>query len=257
MPLTSRYRWGTNYTSLNEKTILVQGAGFGWDAIAWATLRPKSVLAVDLMNYEPWWRDASDFAARELGVRVDFYQATLDKLTRIADRSIDVCSSMAVFEHVKNLAAVMRETHRILRDNGYVFAAYGPLWYCAGGDHVGARGNSDSPYNHLLLEKPEYEDYIRTHRLPSDDEYFDEYFKQDLFSHLTTADYLDIFARSGFVIEGIVLELSLDALKYLRRHPDMIGRLLQRHPQCGRDDFFIKSNIVRLRKSHRAAECPT
>lgn len=251
MPVRTRYRWGVNYTPLSDKVILVQGAGFGWDAIAWARLRPGKVLAVDLMNYGASWRDASDFAAREFGVSVGFYQTPLHELTQIADRSIDVCSSMAVFEHVKNLTNVMLETRRILKDDGYVFAAYGPLWYCAGGDHVGARGNGDTPYNHLLLEKSDYAHYIRAHRLATDDEYFDEYFKRDLFSHLRTAEYLDVFQRTGFMIDGLVLQLSLDGLRYLRRHPNVLGCLLKRHPYCVRDDFFIKSNIVRLRKNLR------
>src|SRR5262245_17880391 len=139
MPLEDRRIWATAGESLRGKTILIQGTGTGWDAVSWAALRPAGIIATDLYSFEESWTEIKGHCASCFGVGVDFRPADLVDHGFIPDASVDLCASDAVYEHCQNLAAVMRETHRVLKPDGRVYATYGPMWYCAGGDHF-ARG---------------------------------------------------------------------------------------------------------------------
>ncbi|HDH05749.1 MAG TPA: class I SAM-dependent methyltransferase [Nitrospirae bacterium] len=118
-PLATRRKWGSGFQSLAGKTILVQGVGNGWDVASWAEFRPDTIIGIDLFEF-PSWPEVREYAAKEYGVKVEFKASPLHKLNFIADRSVDICASDAVFEHIDDMPAVMRETFRILKDEGLV-----------------------------------------------------------------------------------------------------------------------------------------
>jgi len=71
----------------------------------------------------------------------------------------------------------------------------------------------------------------------------------DLFSKLTTTEYLAKFQEAGFSVDRLILEVSPDALVFKRQYPDRFAQLVQRWSgRCTPDDFLIKGNIVRLIK---------
>jgi SAM-dependent methyltransferase len=247
MPLCARQRWGYAYGQLRDKIILVQGTGNGWDAASWAQYRPRKIVAVDLFDF-PSWPQISEYAMARYSVPIEFYQAPLHDLDFLEDCSVDLCASDAVYEHVKNLPEVMKETHRALKPNGYVYASYGPLWYCAGGDHF-ARGGLANVYNHVLLDADEYMGFFEHNR--REQESFQSggrYVELNLFSKLRTEDYLHIFQEGGFHVDSLVFELSATALKFRREQADLFARLLARHPACTPDDFVINAHLIRLYK---------
>ena len=71
----------------------------------------------------------------------------------------------------------------------------------------------------------------------------------DLFSKLTTEEYLAKFLDAGFRVDSLILEVSADALAFKRQFPDKFAELGRRWSgRCTPDDFLIKGNIVRLIK---------
>jgi SAM-dependent methyltransferase len=248
-PLETRRRWATDYRPLRGKTILVQGTGTGWDVISWAELRPAKIIATDLFSFDDSWNEIRMYCRQCFGVDVHFYQAPLEDHSFLEDESIDLCASDAVYEHCKDLSRVILETKRILKANGYIYATYGPLWFCASGDHFD-RGGLENAYNHLVLDGNAYKEYINSYR--KDNEEFQSggrYIEIDLFSYLTTSEYLEIFRRAGFVLDDLILEVSSQALNFQGSFPERFNEMEQKYTdRCKRDDFLIKANFVRLKK---------
>jgi SAM-dependent methyltransferase len=155
-----------------------------------------------------------------------------------------------VLEHCRDLNSVLAESRRLLRPGGSFYAAYGPLWFGPGGDHFSGRDGLESIYNHLVLDEGDYGAYVKSHLQPREDfQSGGRYVELDLFSRLTTRGYLAAFEGAGFIRDGLVVELSPDALSYRRRFPERWQALMARlDGQCDTDDLIIKANFVRLLK---------
>jgi len=250
MPLEHRRRWGALGTPLSRATILVQGTGTGWDVISWAALRPREIIATDLFPFPDSWPEVADYCRQRFGVRVRFEAAPLEDHGFLADGSVDLAVSDAVLEHCVDLGAVMRETRRVLKPGGRVYASYGPLWYGPGGDHFSGRGGLQHIYDHVLLEPDAYRTYFASQRRETEDfQSGGRYVELDLFSKLTTREYLTTFEAAGFEREGLVYSIGPSALRFRARPSDLWERLLVRvHPRADRDDLLLKGHMVRLRK---------
>ncbi|MFT7579895.1 MAG: SAM-dependent methyltransferase [Myxococcota bacterium] len=249
-PLEHRRRWATQGLNLSGTTILVQGTGTGWDVVGWASLKPKKIIATDLFPFDDSWPEIAAYCRDTHGVEVEFRQAPLEAHAFLDDASVDLCVSDAVFEHCRDLPAVMAETMRVLRPGGLVYASYGPLWYAPGGDHFSGRSTLDDYYNHVLLEPAAYQRFFATHREPVEDfQSGGRYVELDLFSKLTTRDYLKIFRDAGFTRESLRLELSWYAVQFRERHGDKMGPLLARNSgKADKDDLLVTANFIRLRR---------
>ena len=116
-PIESRRRWALAGLDVRDSVILVQGTGSGWDVLTWARHRPKRIIATDLFASRPGAR-CLETLPRNGTSSVSFTK----RRSRITDswrmRSIDVCVSDAVFEHCRNLDAVLAETRRVLKAGG-------------------------------------------------------------------------------------------------------------------------------------------
>jgi len=122
---------------LRGKQILIAGCGTGRDIPSWLPYQPQKVIGIDYFGYDRAWSMVRDDAKSSYPeTRLAFLQGDLSHLPQIDDASIDVVGSDAVFEHVRELAPVVREFHRILKPGGLMYATFGPLWYTWGGDHV-------------------------------------------------------------------------------------------------------------------------
>lgn len=245
-----RRRWGARHVALRDATVLVQGTGTGWDAFAWAELKPRRVIATDLYAFDRSWAQIAAECRDRFGVAVEFRQAALEDHGFLAAGSVDLCASAAVLEHCRDLPSVLAESMRLLRPGGTLYAAYGPLWFAPGGDHFSGRDGLASVYNHLALDKNAYHAYVTANLQAREDfQSGGRYIELDLFSRLATRGYLAAFAEAGFVRDGLVVELSPDALAYRKRYPDRWRALLARlDGQCDEDDLIVKGNIVRLVK---------
>jgi len=242
-----RRDWASSGIDMASTTVLVQGTGTGWDLIRWAVLRPKAIVAVDCFEFESWGQIAT-YCRNEFGVTVDFIQGSLEHLPEFADESIDLVVSDAVYEHCTNLTAVMAETRRLLKTGGRVYAAYGPLWYCASGDHFSGRDCLESSYNHLVLGESEYADYVKRHT--HDHENIQDgvrYIHLNLFSRMTTEEYTAAFIAQGFSVDDLWLEISARAIAYRRAFPDKYRQILAK---CGISeiDGLIKTHLLRMHK---------
>jgi SAM-dependent methyltransferase len=246
-PLIARRKWASCFGSLHGKTLLIQGTGNGWDVASWAKLKPHRIIAIDLFAFNNW-QDIIQYVMLNYGVQVEFRVSSLDRLSFVDAQSIDLCASDEVFEHVSDLGAVMRETHRILKPGGLIYASYGPLWYSAGGDHF-ARGGIKNVFNHLLLDEPDYKRYFENHKQPAEDfQSGGRYVEIGLFSRLRTEEYLEIYQNSGFALDRLVFQISSHAVRFRKEYPECFATMMKRNPQCRGDDFMIKTHLVRLKK---------
>lgn len=251
-----RRRWGARHVTLADSTVLIQGAGTGWEAIAWAELKPRRLIATDLYEFADSWEQIAALCRDRLGVAVEFRQAALEDHDFLKSGTVDLCASAAVLEHCRDLDAVLAESSRLLRPGGSFYAAYGPLWYGPGGDHFSGRDGLASLYNHIALDDDVYRAYVKDHVQQHENfQSGGRYIELDLFSRLTTRGYLAAYQKAGFIRDGLVVELSPDALSWRKKFPARWDALLARlDGQCDEDDLLIKANIVRLRKPEKSVK---
>jgi SAM-dependent methyltransferase len=246
-PVEARRRWALARLDVKRATVLVQGTGSGWDVLTWARFRPKRIIATDVFAFESW-DEISRYCAARWNVPCEFRQATLENQSFLMDGSVDVCVSDAVFEHCKDLDGVLTESRRVLKPGGRLYAAYGPLWFCGGGDHYSGRGGLQNLYNHLVLPTAEYKTYVSDSR--QDSEPFQDgyrYITLDLFSKLTTGQYLEAFHNAGFRTDALILDLSSRALQCRKQFSPLFKRVVNATAgQCSLDDLIVKANMVRL-----------
>ena len=248
-PLETGHRWATGGRSVKGATILIQGCGTGWEVVGWAKRRPAKIVATDLFSFADSWSPIEQHCRDRYGVKVEFRQAPLEDHSFLPEGSIDVCSSYTVLEHCRDLAAVMRETRRVVKAGGFVYAGYGPLWYTAGGDHFG-RGGLSNVFNHIALSEVDYDRYFSEHQLENEDaQSGGRYVELDLFSRLTTRQYLEIFRSARFSVDALVLQIDPVSLRFARAYPDRFQGLIDQYraEDVIRDDLVIKANYVRLR----------
>lgn len=249
-PLVARRRWATDGKDLRGKSILVMGTGTGWDVASWAKFLPSRIVGVDLYEFNSW-PEVKAFCMVEYGVSVVMKKSSLTDMGFIEDESVDLVASDAVLEHVTDLPGLMREARRVLKPSGLFYAAYGPLWYCAGGDHFSGRGGAtDNAYNHLLMSPEQYAQYLVVNSHETEDFQCGlRYVELGLFSRLRTEEYLTAFNKAGFVVDALIFEISKEALQFRGSCSALMMELMERYPLCDPDDFVVKANFVRLRKS--------
>ncbi|MBA3921776.1 MAG: class I SAM-dependent methyltransferase, partial [Nostocaceae cyanobacterium] len=246
MPFETRRLWGAALCNIKESTILVQGTGTGWDVLSWARLKPKKIIATDLFEFKESWEQIAAYCQDLFGVDVEFHQSPLENNSFLSDASIDLCASDTVFEHCLDLKSVLKESLRVLKPGGTLYASYGPLWFCAGGDHFSGRGGLKNAFNHLLLEPEEYMKYFK--EFLKEDEDFQSggrYVEIDLFSRLNTQQYYNLFQESGFKTNSFILQISPTSLAFNQEFPSLFLQLQEKYShKCEIDDFLIHTHLV-------------
>ena len=254
MLLEDRRLWGCKHLDIRRSVLLVQGTGTGWDVISWAKIRPLKIIAIDLFEFEESWEQIAEYCRRLYNVEVLFCRAPLENVSFIQDSTIDMIASDAVYEHCRNLSDVMNESFRILRSGGSLYATYGPLWYSAGGDHFSGRGGLEHSFNHILMDTHDYKAYVDSHLKSIEDfQSGGRYIDLDLFSRLTTSQYVKIFKDTGFNVQELILEISSASIQFRKKFPVKFAQLVNRNADnCCIDDFLIKANFVLLKKPTNA-----
>jgi SAM-dependent methyltransferase len=234
---------------LEGLTILVQGTGSGWDVISWAERRPRAILATDAFPFDSWEPIARHCRDR-FGVPVTFREAPLESCPFIPSQSIDLAASDAVLEHVQNLPAVLAETTRVLTPRGRVYAAVGPLWFTAGGDHFAARGPLADVFAHIDRPPEAYRRFFTGLKQPVEDfQSGGRYVELDLFSKLTLDEYLAQFRAANLTPEYLAIQVSALALAFERRFPAKARAITARHaPRLIPDDLRVAGFVIRLHR---------
>jgi SAM-dependent methyltransferase len=251
LPLESRRAWGSKYLkNVREALVLVQGTGTGWDVISWAKLRPRQIIATDMFPFEDSWEDISRYCYDHYNVRVNFRLSAIEDVSFLESNRVDLIASDAVYEHCRDLPGVMRESFRILKPGGCIYASYGPLYFCAGGDHFSGRGGLENCFNHLRLDPEAYQQYLEAYQEKIEDfQGGARYIELNLFSYLTTRQYIDIYQKAHFVVKELILEISQDALQFKKKYPDKFDLLVNKYKdRCCQDDLLIKTNLIILQK---------
>jgi SAM-dependent methyltransferase len=254
LPLESRRSWGSKYLKkVREAVVLVQGTGTGWDVISWAKLRPRQIIATDMFPFEDSWEEITRYCYDHFQVTVDFRVSAIEDVSFLDSNRVDLIASDAVYEHCRDLPGVMRESLRILKPGGCIYASYGPLYFCAGGDHFSGRGGLENCFNHLLLDPEPYHRYLEAYREEIEDfQGGARYLELNLFSYLTTRQYLDIYQRAHFVVKELILEISQDALQFKKMYRDKFDFLVDKYKErCYQDDLLIKTNLIILQKNSK------
>lgn len=217
---------------LRGARILVAGCGTGRDLESWARMNPAQIIAADWFRYDrAWLQWRQRFALVAPDTNVQFVQADLARMSDIPDASLDVVGSDAVFEHLRDLASVLAEFRRVLRPGGILYATFGPLWYGWGGDHVSGYDRVESGFNHLILPRDEWLQYVDAAGSPGHSEHDGRtWIEHDLFSRLKPTEYLTHIADSGFSRAFVSAIIDPRAVHALQVSASLRETLLSKHP---------------------------
>lgn len=212
------------------KDVLLPGCHFNsQETRDWLSTDCRSVTMIDIVDWSQAFQKAKPEICREYRPGVSFHFGSLEKLP-FAEGSFDLIETRAVLEHVGNIEAAAREMARVLRPGGVAIHSFGPLYFCAGGDHcIGAYGQ-DHVYDHLLLDEKEYQRKLRDEaafqqmgKEKSDARYWAI---QGIFSYLKPGEYLEKFEQAG--LHGPVhANLSGEAIIFREGRKDLWQSLLR------------------------------
>jgi SAM-dependent methyltransferase len=243
------HRRGINrLLSLRRRTVMIAGCGTGRDILSWLPYEPDRIIGVDYFRYDTAWHQLRKHAHdRYPSTRLDFQQGELTRLDTIADATVDVVGSDAVFEHIRDLPAVSRELWRVLRPGGLLYATFGPLWYCWGGDHVSGYDGIANGYNHLLFGEKDYAAYLSAAGPHEHSEHDGRtWIENDLFSRLRPAEYLSIIHTQGFERRYVAAIIDPRAVQCLSLNPDAGRTLRARHQEM---DLIVTGMTIIYQKS--------
>lgn len=238
--------------SLRDRRLMIAGCGTGRDILSWLAYSPRSLVGVDYFNYASAWAQLREHARRHYPeTDLALEQGDLQNLDSIAAASIDVVGSDAVLEHLHDLPKVLREFFRILRPGGVLYATFGPLWYCWGGDHISGYDRLSSGYNHLLLESAAYEAYLsaagpRQHCEHDGRTWIDN----DLFSRLRPVEYVAALDNAGFERRAVGAIVEPRAVRCLAQFGEIRDQLFARYRL---PDLVITGMTIVYRKPRHSA----
>ncbi len=247
----ARRKWINKYTPIKDSRTLILGCGTGWDIGTWLQFKPKEIIAVDLYNFSGCWQKIKRYVSENnLQTKISFYQTDITELDKFQFDKFDIISSDAVFEHCRDLRQVMKVLYNLLNLNGIIYASYGPLWYCWGGDHFSGRGGIENGYNHVLLNITNYRNYYNKYLREPEFELQNggRFVELDLFSKLSGVEYLNIYEQAGFKIRSLIVEFCANAVNALKDKSLKIN-LECTFPRLQTEDFILKSHLVILSKT--------
>lgn len=235
------------FRSISNSNILIQGCGLGQEAIAWSDFGASSCIGIDKFNFHTAWEKFSQLPQK---TRVDFKQEDICR-TKLANNSFDIIYSSAVWEHVQEFDALIKETKRLIKPKGVVLSAFGPLWYTFSGDHFSSVGGLESGFNHLLLPKIDYLKWIdsfpvQNYWATSEESYFEirRHIHEGLFSYLKPREYLQKVEQEFTRLYTIVV-ISSEALKFRENFLSKWQQILKQDDLL-EEDLLLKGLILFL-----------
>jgi len=128
------------WRDLSNKTVLDFGCEAGVEAIDMAQHGVPRVIGLDI-------REEPLSSARESAKKAGVENSCV--FTTHTDEKVDVVVSLDAFEHYADPLAMLKVMRRLLKDDGYVLACFGPTWY----HPLGGHGFSIFPWAHLVFSE--------------------------------------------------------------------------------------------------------
>ena len=240
-----------NFVCLANSHVFIQGCGLGQEALAWSKLGVSSVVGMDLFNFEKGWEQISQ-QCQDVSVSFsdgDFCHTQLD------GQIFDIISSFAVWEHIRDFNSMLKETKRLIKPEGTVLSAFGPLWYTFSGDHFSEAGGLENGFNHLLLNPSDYFNWVNSFEsqsvwATSEESYFEirKHISEGLFSYLRPREYIQKVEKYFTRVYTVAI-ISPEALAFRSAYPSKWQQLLSLDKML-EEDLLIKSLILFLSPSH-------
>jgi ubiquinone/menaquinone biosynthesis C-methylase UbiE len=235
------------FLSIKGKELLIAGCGTGKDMESWLTHAPKRIVGVDFFDYtRAWEAGKAHFRRLAPNMEIAFRQEDLTDLEGLEAGSFDIIASDAVFEHLQDFDDAISQMARLLKQGGLIYATFGPLWHCWGGDHLGGRKGLVNGYNHLTMEKEAYLAYLEG---LGDFSHHEEdgrtWVYNDLFSYLKPAQYLEKLEAAGFEKLYASAILEERAFLFKERQPEKFAEL---EMQFGFENIVITGMTIIYRK---------
>tara|TARA_E500000178_G_scaffold312174_1_gene328651 strand:+ start:1920 stop:2888 length:969 start_codon:yes stop_codon:yes gene_type:complete len=241
-----------NLKSIKNKSILSIGCGNGFDIVNWLKFNPKSIMAIDLLNYSSSWKKMKNYALeKKFHTNLEFKQ--VDILNLNVSKKYDFIVSDAVFEHLKDFKTVITFCKKILKKDGIIYASYGPLWYNYGGDHFSGRDKLENGFNHILLNKKDYKKYFDKNVGDLNYEITKKgsgglLVKKDLFSKLLPNQYMDIYKKNNLQPIFTIVEFCPIGYDLLKENYNLKKRIIKKYPSIEIENNYLKTQIVYLKK---------
>ena len=219
---------------IKNKSILLIGCGNGFDILNWIKFNPKSILAIDILNYEASWKKVKKYIQKKSkNIELEFKQIDILKLN--SSSKFDFIVSDAVFEHLKDFKKVISFCKKILKKNGIIYASYGPLWYNYGGDHFSGRDKVENGFNHILLNKKKYNEYYKNNvgNLDYEINYKGSgglLVKKNLFSKLLPNEYMKFYKKNDFQSLFTAVEFCPIGYKLIKKNLIIRKKLIRKYP---------------------------
>jgi len=209
---------------IRGSVIFVPGCGYGQHLITLANFKPRLIVACDLYEYPEEWKFVQEVVRKE-GTDIVFLKGDIDNPIILDKAPFDWIITDAVLEHVKDLPLFLRQCNSLLKEQGNFYASFGPIWYGPGGDHL--YWGPEGIFNHLLLDKNEYECKVSSLEDDADEDSTQSLFmfKNKQFSYLHANEYIDILKRADFLLGKLWIKSSSIAWRYFRLYPEKEARV--------------------------------
>jgi len=240
--------------NIKGKKILNIGCGNAFDYHSWLEYEPKKIVGIDILNYSSAWSQILDHVKlKKYKTTLEFYRQDIIKFNY--NEKFDFIVSDAVFEHCKDFPNVVNKCSKLLKKNGILYSSYGgPMWYTYGGDHFSGRDKIENGYNHLILNKVDYQKYFLKNVRSLDYELNEGggggvLVQEDLFSKLCSNQYIDIFLKNSFKIKKLYVEYCPIGFKLIKYNSKIKNKLNSLYKNIKSENFYLKTHIIYLKKS--------
>jgi len=180
--------------------LLILGCGQAREIERWMKERVGYIVGQEYLDFSSDWK-------RLPGMNQAMVRSDIEHLP-LSEGSVDLVFAKAVFEHLGNFKACIKEIHRAMRAGALIWADFGPLWYTYGGPH-----DDNIGYEQVILTDVELSKRFRP---GSEGEL---YWKNGMFSRLRLSEYRSTLEKY-FVMRQWGIGISTAGLRFKKAHPE-------------------------------------